>query len=181
MRECKTLLISQCNNEGDFMIMLRAVLIFFLIQAGLVYGETYKCRHSSGHVEFTDKPCPDKSVTESISPTVFPTDQSGVAGQTNNQNKHMGTLGQRADEARARVMAAGTPKQMTSAEIQAEQASSQGCTSAKRSYEIEAGSFKQNKESIDASKRFMYSACGMTEPNSINLNNTINLNVHDNH
>lgn len=172
---------------------MRVALVFFLIQASLVYGETYQCRSSGGRVEFLDRPCPVGSVTERVSETVFPASQSGMPVQTNSQNAYQRTLDRMVDEAigigdlrRAKELAltpghwskireAETPKQKTSAEIQAAQASSEECKQAKRSYELEAGAIKQEKESIDAKKRFMYSACGMSEPNSINLNNTVNV------
>lgn len=173
--------------------VMRFALVVFLMQAGLVYGETYKCRHASGRVEFTDKPCPEKSTTENVSATAFPADQPSVAGPANSRNVHLKTLDSLVSEAIGRgdlrsarelattpehwskIHEAEAPRQKTSAEIQAEIANSEECKRAKRNYELEAGLVKQEKESIDAKKRFMYSACGMQEPNSVNVNNTVNV------
>lgn len=175
--------------------MIRLVLLSSLFQVSLVYGETYKCRSfPNSRVEYTSQPCPNGSITESVSTTVFLTNQPSVDKKENSSNPHQKTLDRLVDEAITRgnlrqakelavtseqwekIRKAETPKDKTSAEIQAEIASSENCKLAKRSYEVEAFTPRfQNQESIDAKKRIMYSACVMREPDSINLNNTVNV------
>lgn len=174
---------------------MQFVLALSLIQAGLVYGETYKCRSSDGRVEYLDRPCQTGSVTVSTSESraaLLPI-QSGVTYQTNSQNTYQESLDAMFNEAigagdlrRAKELAltpkhwaqirvAETPRAKTSAEIQSEMASSSECQQAKRSYEIEAGAYNPKKEFLNAKKRVMYSACGMREPDSIDINNTVNV------
>lgn len=174
--------------------MIGFVLVFFLTQANLVYGETYKCRSSDGRIMYSGTLCPTGSVTVSATETAL-TSQSVVPIQTNSPNVHMINLDMMVDEAigtgdlmRARELAltpehwakirvAETPKQKTSTEIKAEQAYSEDCRDAKSRYKMSvmAGGFPQNKELIDANKLLMYSACGMSEPNSTSINTTVNV------
>jgi hypothetical protein len=173
--------------------IFKIALALVISQASLAYGETYKCRSSAGHIQYSDSPCPSGNTIESVSEARITTNQRVVPVQESNQGTYAKALDGMVDEAigsgdlrRAKELAitpahwskirmAETPRPKTSAEIQAEMANSEKCEHAKRSYEIEANSHKQVQESIDAKKRVMYSACGMREPDSTNINNTVNV------
>lgn len=154
-------------------------------------------------IVFTDKPCPVNSVTESVSETVFPASQAVEADQSKGKDAHIKNLDRLVDEAIgtgdlrlakelaltsehwAKIQMAETPKEKSRAQIHSEQADSEKCKMALRAYELQAGDTKQEPELIDAKKRSMYLACGMPEPNSVNVynintNNNFDANVNVN-
>ena len=59
----------------------------------------------------------------------------------------------------------------TSADLRAEAGNSDECKQAKRSYDVESSSIRKNSAQIDATRRLMYSACGMDEPITIKVDN----------
>lgn len=59
----------------------------------------------------------------------------------------------------------------TESDLQAERADSRECQQAKRSLDIEAGSMTRNKASVEAKAAAMRSACGIREPDRIEVNN----------
>lgn len=56
----------------------------------------------------------------------------------------------------------------TDADLRAEQSRSRECQQATRSYELSANSIK--KTGVDQKRQAMYAACGMREPEQININ-----------
>lgn len=166
-------------------------LFIFSFHVANAYAEIYKCRNDKGGTEFSDKPCRVGSVTVSISENLYPSTQSSFQPQTNSPNAYQSTLDHMVDEAigtgdlrRAKELAltsdhwekirlAETPTQKSDAELKIQQANSDECSQAKRSYQLEAGAIRQNESLINSKKRLMYSACGMAEPNSVNIRNSV--------
>ena len=59
----------------------------------------------------------------------------------------------------------------TEADLQAERADSRACEQAKRSLEIESGSMTRSQSSVNAKAAAMRSACGIREPDRVEVNN----------
>jgi hypothetical protein len=171
-------------------ILLSALLTFPLAAIGQM---NYKCKTPSGGTMFSDTPCPGGSRQEQAVYSAPPAQQY-QAPQNNNARmldaKVLEALGS-GDIGRAKGLAV-TPEhwQMisdaeqrgrqapvtgrTDADLRASAGSSQECKAAQRSYDIEAGSLRHTKATVDAAKRGMYSACGMTEPTVIENKTVIN-------
>lgn len=168
------------------------VFCSILICTFSAYGQTYnKCRDSRGNVSFTDRPCPAGSWNEMTVESVYPPDSVAAPSGAENSNSSQRYLDMKVNEAigtgdlrRAKELALTpehwekiraaekpTKESKSEAEIQAEMADSEKCKMAKRDYELaawKADSFSGNF--VAAKKRIMYSACGMKEPTSVNIN-----------
>ena len=168
------------------------VFCSILICTFSAYGQAYnKCRDSLRNVSFTDRPCPaDSRIEMTVEPAYPPSSVTAPSG-AGNSNSSQRYLDMKVDEAigtgdlrRAKelaltpehwekIRAAETPtkKSKNEAEIQAEMADSEKCKMAKRDYELAAWKADSFSGGFVASKkRIMYSACGMKEPTSVNIN-----------
>lgn len=180
-------------------IGLRVAFAAILIAAaGSSFAQaTYRCKTPSGGTVFSDAPCTGGTKQESVTVGGGATDIQGrvaadAAATARNGNaalldaKVAEAIGS-GDLTRAKSLAL-TPQhwQMisdaeqrgrmpltgrTSADLRMEARNSSECKDAERSYDVEASSIRQNGAQIGASKRRMYSACGMDEPTNINVEN----------
>lgn len=177
----------------SLIVVLAAALI---AAAGSSFAQTtYRCKTPSGGTAFSDAPCAGGAKQESVTVGAATENQNRapeVAGGVRNSNaalldaKVAEAIGS-GDLTRAKSLAL-TPQhwQMisdaeqrgrmpvtgrTSADLRAEARNSSECKDAERSYDVEASSIRQNGAQIGAAKRRMYSACGMDEPTSINVEN----------
>lgn len=157
-----------------------------------VYGQTYnKCHDAQGNTSFTDRPCPAGSYNEMTIEAAFP--PSGNQSHSSEASSSQRSLDMKVSEAigsgdlrrakelaltpehweKIRVAERGVPK--TEADAQAEMRDSIECKQATRSYDVEARFADDfSKKLVDAKKHSMYLACGIKEPTSININNTVN-------
>jgi len=168
------------------------VLFAGLSSPGLAQAQ-YKCKTETGSTIFSDRPCPTGTRQEQAAQAPAPSRQFDAAPTNGSARmltaKVAEALGS-GDFARAKSLALtpehwqmiaaaeqGTRRTVTGrtdADLRAEAKNSPECQSAQRSYEVEASSIRKDAAQINATKRRMYSACGMNEPTVVENRTVIN-------
>ena len=177
--------------------VLKRVVPWFILAVAFplaAIGQThYKCRNASGSTIFSDMPCPSGSRQEKAEYAAPQAQQQYPSSQNSNARmldaKVAEALGT-GNFSLAKALAV-TPEhwQMisnaenslrqpitgrTDADLRAESKNSQECKEAQRSYDVDASSIRNDGAQINASKRKMYSACGMNEPTVVENRTVIN-------
>ena len=177
--------------------VLKRVVPWFILAVAFplaAIGQThYKCRNASGGTVFSDMPCPTGSRQEKAEYAAPQAQQQYPSSQNSNARmldaKVAEALGT-GNFSLAKALAV-TPEhwQMisnaenslrqpitgrTDADLRAESKNSQECKEAQRSYDVDASSIRNDGAQINASKRKMYSACGMNEPTVVENRTVIN-------
>lgn len=140
-----------------------AALLVALCWSAPCAAQIYKCVDpASGHTSFTDQPCaPGHTAAEMALPEPNTVDSSGAREQI---------LMREMEALRERLRAVEEARiQRSDADLQAERVNSFACSQAQRAYELEAGALKQNEAAIEAKRAAMYGACGLREPDRIEI------------
>ncbi|MDO9597010.1 MAG: DUF4124 domain-containing protein [Azoarcus sp.] len=145
-----------------------AILIAALVSTS-ADAQVYKCKEdSTGKVTFSDVPCHGKNAGGSVNLHENTLDTSGSREQA--LKREIRDLQERMDS----YEAAGSSRSQygrTESDLQAERADSHACKQAKWSLDIEAGSMTRNKASVASKEAAMRSACGMREPDRVEIHN----------
>ncbi|NMG71169.1 DUF4124 domain-containing protein [Parazoarcus communis] len=145
-----------------------AIATHFALAAPLAQAQVYKCLdQKTGETAYSDIPCSISARTQAVNTEPNVIDASGSREQA--LKKEIDAL---RDELRVHKSSASASNR-SQADLQAERIDSRACEQARRSYDIEAGSLKQNKAAIESKRAAMYGACGMQEPDKVEINNTI--------
>lgn len=144
-------------------VLPTAALLLALCWSTFASAQIYRCVDpANGHTSFTDQPCPPGQAAAEIAvPEPNTVDSSGAREQA--LLREMEALRERmraAEEARV---------QRPEADLQAERVDSFACSQAQRAYELEAGALKQNEAAIEAKRAAMYGACGLREPDRVEI------------
>ncbi|MEF8699225.1 MAG: DUF4124 domain-containing protein [Candidatus Accumulibacter sp. UW25] len=164
-------------------------------------GQTmYKCKTPSGGTLISDTPCASGMRQAQLSPGSSPApaypyrSQATMAPDGQAQSSNARLLDAKVAEAlgsgdfpRAKGLAltaehwkmiAAAEQQLrqtvtgrTDADLRAEARNSKECKDAQWSYDVEASSIRNDAAQINSAKRRMYSACGMREPDNVNIDN----------
>lgn len=144
------------------------VLLAVLACATTAHAEVYRCKENgSGRIIYADVPCHGGNSGAPIEVQENTLDTSGSREQA---------LRSEVRELRERVEAyesggAGPVRGRTQPDLQAERADSVACERARRSLEIEAGSMTRSRASVEAKEAAMRSACGLREPDRVEVHN----------
>lgn len=122
----------------------------------------------TGKITFSDKACTDGASGDARIVRGNTIDASGSREQA--LRRDLMQMQQRVDRLEAR-RETGSQFGRTQADLQAERADSRACERAKRSLDIEVNSMRSTPESVSAKRASMRSACGMREPDNIQINN----------
>ena len=152
-------------------------LLVFIFWNGNVLAQkpVYKCKGTTGKIQFTDSPCQGANeIEKKIYIQSNTVDFSGSREyQLRRENEQ---LRDQLVEQQRKSASNVSPPQRTEPHLQAERIDSIACERAKRDYEVTASS-KFNSNTIVESKRsIMYGTCGMKEPdkNIVNVETNIN-------
>lgn len=158
-------------REHTLLVAGHIVRILTLAVAGVMFlsapawAQVFKCvEERSGKVVFSDVPCHGKTSGRAVDATPNTIDASGSREQA--LRREVQELRERMGNYESASKAGRSPSDQQSPRID-----SRACEQARRSYDIEAGAFKQNKAAIEAKRSAMYGACGMREPTRIEINN----------
>ena len=144
-------------------VLPTAALLLALCWSTFASAQIYRCVDpANGHTSFTDQPCPPGQTAAEIAvPEPNTVDSSGAREQA---------LLREMEALRERVRAAEEARvQRSEADLQAERVDSFACSQAQRAYELEAGALKQNEAAIEAKRAAMYGACGLREPDRVEI------------
>lgn len=134
-------------------------------------ARVYRCEEASGSVRFSDVPCASGEAGAEYEVKPNTVDSSGSREQV--LKRQVQSLQEQLDQQQAAPPAAAGRSQP---DLQAERIDNAACEQAARAYESEAGSMFGDKASVEAKRVAMYGACGMREPDKveINVNNSVN-------
>lgn len=130
--------------------------------AGAVQAQTvFRCvEDRTGKISYSNVPCHGTNSGREISVRENSLDTSGAREQA---------LRRELNDLRSRVQAM---EQAPAAPAPvANRMDSEECRQARRSYDIEAGSMTQTKSTVEAKRSAMYGACGMREPDRVEITN----------
>lgn len=148
---------------------LTALCAALLLASLSAHAQVYKCREDgTGKVTYSDAPCHGRHSGQYLDLKDNTLDTSGSREQA--MRSQMRDMQGQIDRLERR----GTPQQpvgRTQADLQAERADSTACERARRSLEIEAGSMTRNKATVESKEAAMRSACGLREPDRVEINN----------
>ncbi len=150
---------------------LKAILLLGLSVLLSGQARVYRCEDASGAVRFSDVPCARGEVGADYEVRPNTVDTSGAREQM--LKRQVQSLQDQLEQ--QRTAPSGVDGRSPS-DLQAERVDPAACELAARAYEDEAGSMFSDKGSIEAKRAAMYGACGMREPDKveINVNNSIN-------
>lgn len=142
---------------------MRAILIGLLLcgASAVAQGQVFKCADDrTGKISYSNVPCHGTNSGREIRVQENSLDTSGAREQA---------MRRELNELRSRVQAM---EQAPAAQPPvANRMDSEECRQARRSYDIEAGSMTRNKSTVEAKRSAMYGACGMREPDRVEINN----------
>lgn len=149
---------------------LTALFAALLLASLSTHAQVYKCREDgTGKVTYSDDPCHGKNSGHYLDLKENTLDTSGSREQA--MRAQMRDMQGQIDRLERR----GTSQPAigrTQADLQGERADSLACERARRSLEIEAGSMTRNKATVESKEAAMRSACGLREPDKVEINNT---------
>lgn len=131
-------------------------------------AQVFRCADErTGRIAYSDAPCQGSTSGGAVRIQENTLDTSDSREQALRRELH--ELRQRMDsyETNSDRPAYGR----TESDLQAERADSRECQQAKRSLEIESGSMTRSKSSVEAKAAAMRSACGIREPDRVEINN----------
>lgn len=151
------------------MLPVTAAILLATFFSTTVDAQVFKCKEDgTGRVTFSDVPCHGKNAGGSVELHENTLDTSGSREQA--LKREVRDLRERMES----YEAAGSSRSQygrTESDLQAERADTQACKEAKWSLEIEAGSMTRSKTSVASKEAAMRSACGMREPDRVEIHN----------
>lgn len=149
----------------------KAVLLLGLSVLLSGQARVHRCEDASGAVRFSDVPCVRGEVGAEYEVRPNTIDTSGAREQI--LKRQVQSLQDQLEQ--QRMTRSGVDGQ-TRPDLQTERVDPAACERAARAYEDEAGSMFSDKGSVEARRAAMVGACGMREPDKveINVNNSIN-------
>lgn len=152
------------------MTFARKLFVFstLLLAALSTHAQVYKCvEDKTGRISFSDIPCHGKTSGSHIDATPNTLDYSGSREQA--LKSEVQTLREKLREQDSRVNRETVGR--TQADLQAARIDTKACEDARWYYESESRTNPNNKAAIEAKRAAMYGACGMKEPDRVEVIN----------
>ncbi len=162
--------------QAVFSVNVACFALALLCGGDVAAQQIYKCKTSTGKIEFSDAPCQTAHSSEKILVQGNTLDSSGnrelLLRKENEELKEQ----LRNQQQKAVTSSGGMASQRTQPDFQAERIDTFACEKAKRDYEVTASSTANSQTIVDAKRSVMFGTCGMREPdkNTTTINNRIN-------
>lgn len=144
-------------------VLPTAALLLALCWSTSASAQIYRCVDpADGHTSFTDQPC-----ALGHTGTAIPVPEPNIVDTSGSREQ---ILLREMEAMRERLRAAEAAQSQGSvADHQAERIDSFSCAQAQRAYEMAAGALKENDAAIEAKRAAMYGACGLREPDRVEV------------
>lgn len=132
-------------------------------------ARVFRCEEASGAIRFSDVPCARGEAEAEYAVKPNTVDTSGAREQI--LKRQVQSLQEQLQQQQQQQQAS-QPAVIgrTQPDLQAERIDTAACEQATRAYEIEAGSMLSDKASVEMKRAAMYGACGMREPDKVEIN-----------
>ncbi|AYH45890.1 DUF4124 domain-containing protein [Azoarcus sp. DN11] len=151
----------------------RTLPITLLLMLGLVAGahaQVYRCvEDGTGRITFSDMPCHGKATGREID--VTPNTLDASAGREQALRSEVQELREKLREQQQTSQTDVTGR--TQADLQATRFDSKACEDARWYYESETRTNPNNEAAIDAKRSAMFGACGMKEPDRVEVRRNV--------
>ena len=164
------------NRLHSFQTQIALVFGMALFAAS-AQGQILKCTGPKGEVEFSNQSCQKGWKRQELALKENTVNHSGSREQSLLiENERLKAQLEKAQAVQPAPPAAAAPV-LTEADLQAQRLRAPACEDAARRYEIAAGSVAPRPELIAARRSAMFAACGIPEPDSVNLSTQTQVNV----